>query len=216
MPKYFTEIHSKVKPSSIFYGKLQNPNYIKALEMTYKEADFHKKWEIVEPQSSVCILIYHRDKDSFVLVRQFRPAVFYARCKEEKIKQISEKDLEYGYTYELCAGLIDKENKSIEQIACEEVFEECGYRVNALEKIGTFLGNTGTSGALQHIFFAEVGEENFCNTGGGIDDECIEVLYLPYQRSLEFIFDLEIPKTTSLFLAIHWYHYKKRLSKGNE
>lgn len=38
-----------------------------------------------------------------------------------------------GYTLELCAGIVDK-NKSLAEIAAEEVFEECGYKV-ALEKL---------------------------------------------------------------------------------
>jgi UDP-sugar diphosphatase len=41
-----------------------------------------------------------------------------------------------GFTLELCAGIVDK-NKSLEEIACEEVQEECGYTVKAsdLQKI---------------------------------------------------------------------------------
>lgn len=41
-----------------------------------------------------------------------------------------------GFTYELCAGIIDKE-KPVADIATEELLEECGYQVNAdcLEEI---------------------------------------------------------------------------------
>ena len=34
-----------------------------------------------------------------------------------------------GYTLELCAGIVDKA-KSLPEIAAEEVFEECGYKVD--------------------------------------------------------------------------------------
>ena len=34
-----------------------------------------------------------------------------------------------GVTYELCAGLVDKPNLSLEEIARQEVLEECGYDV---------------------------------------------------------------------------------------
>lgn len=34
-----------------------------------------------------------------------------------------------GVTYELCAGIVDKPDLSLEEIACGEVLEECGYRV---------------------------------------------------------------------------------------
>lgn len=34
-----------------------------------------------------------------------------------------------GVTYELCAGLVDKPQLSLEEIARQEVLEECGYDV---------------------------------------------------------------------------------------
>lgn len=34
-----------------------------------------------------------------------------------------------GITIELCAGIVDKD-KSLAEIAAEEVFEECGYKVD--------------------------------------------------------------------------------------
>jgi UDP-sugar diphosphatase len=34
-----------------------------------------------------------------------------------------------GYTLELCAGIVDK-TKSLNEIAAEEIFEECGYQVD--------------------------------------------------------------------------------------
>lgn len=38
-----------------------------------------------------------------------------------------------GVTYELCAGIVDKPGLSLEEIACGEVLEECGYRVPATD-----------------------------------------------------------------------------------
>lgn len=45
-----------------------------------------------------------------------------------------------GVTYELCAGLVDKPNLSLEEIARQEVLEECGYDVPAskLKKITSY------------------------------------------------------------------------------
>lgn len=44
-----------------------------------------------------------------------------------------------GLTIELCAGIIDK-NKSLVEIAREEVIEECGYDVplDSIQEIQTF------------------------------------------------------------------------------
>lgn len=45
-----------------------------------------------------------------------------------------------GVTYELCAGLVDKPDLSLEEIARQEVLEECGYDVPAskLKKITSY------------------------------------------------------------------------------
>ena len=76
--------------------------------------------------------------------------------------------LEVGFTFELCAGLIDKEGKSLEQIASEEVREECGFEVppSAMRKVTSYVSAIGISGATQHIFFAEVDEGMRVPAGG--------------------------------------------------
>lgn len=201
---YFPPPKISFIPDSLRIKKLENPRYLKTKLMEYQEGKFSKRWEILEPNHNVGILIYHKQKDAFIIVRQFRPAVYYA---EQTHSQSNQANIEAGYTHELCAGLIDKENKSIEQIAHEEVIEECGYKPKNLIPIQSFLNNTGSSGAVQHLFYTEVDDEDKCGDGGGVDDECIEVLELPLCQSLDFIFDNNIKKTTSLFLAIHWYHY---------
>ena len=51
-----------------------------------------------------------------------------------------------GITLELCAGIVDKEDKSLAEIAAEEVEEECGYHVDLkqVEFVQTFRGAIGT------------------------------------------------------------------------
>ena len=51
-----------------------------------------------------------------------------------------------GITLELCAGIVDKEGKSLCEIAKEEVEEECGYRVesNQIEFVQRFRASIGT------------------------------------------------------------------------
>lgn len=195
--KYFDKPNIKIDYSSITSQEMQDSKYIKPLSICYKEGGFDKRWDIVKSMDSVSIVIFNTTLQAFVLVRQFRPAVFFNQENQD------------GYTYELCAGLVDKAGKSLEEIAAEEVLEECGYKVlpSELIKIGSFLSATGMNGSMQHLFFVEVDEGKKANQGGGIDDECLEVLYLPIDDGLKFIFDEKIPKTTSLFLGIHWYYY---------
>ena len=74
-----------------------------------------KSWEAVK------VIIVWRyffiiHKKCFLLVKQFRAPVYL-------------NDNSKTFTYELCAGLVDKEDKSLEEIVQEEIDEECGYKV---------------------------------------------------------------------------------------
>ena len=66
----------------------------------------------VEPKK---VIIFNKDRKSFVFVRQFRPPVYV-----HKMLQGQEGlETEDGMTLELCAGIIDKKDKSAEQHAVE-------------------------------------------------------------------------------------------------
>lgn len=112
-----------------------------------------RKWDVVEPSDSVVIMIYDKILDCFVLVKQFRAAVYFADVLAGAPVTMSS-----GYTVELCAGLVDKEGKSVEQIAVEEVFEECGYRIKTTDliKINQARHAVGISGGIQNLFCAVV------------------------------------------------------------
>lgn len=45
-----------------------------------------------------------------------------------------------GVTYELCAGLVDQPGLSLEEVACAEAWEECGYRLSPseLRRVATY------------------------------------------------------------------------------
>lgn len=213
MKKYpfLPEIRAKINKNSIRIQDLAREIYIKPRSMHFMENGAEKTWDILDGMDSVSALLYHRDLSAFIIVRQFRPAVFLAKNNLFKNpSQILNADLSSGYTYELCAGLADK-NMEIEKIMVEEIFEECGYEISVenLQKIGVFHGGTSMHGNVNHLFFAEISQKDFRHAGGGIDDECIDVIALPLQYSLEFAHDDEIAKTTGLSFAITWYHFKK-------
>ncbi len=193
---------SLIDDSSVYLEPCSSSNFIELKRMHYNEENTKKTWDIIKSLDSVAVLLYEKESDCFVIVKQFRPAI-YARRFHFK----HEID---GYTHELCAGLVDKANKSLEEIACEEALEECGYKISPknLETIGQFYSATGLSGSLQTIYYAEVRESLKVSKGGGIDTEKIEVLFLERSKALDFIMDFQYPKTTGLSLAILW-HLKK-------
>jgi UDP-sugar diphosphatase len=178
---------------------LKEPLFVKTKLLNYEQSGVKKRWEIADVHDSVAILIYHRDKDAFILVKQLRPAVYLKNSD--------------GYTFELCAGICDK-NLSLENIASEEISEECGFEVDAskLEKITSFYTAVGFAGSSQVCFYAEVDDSMKISEGGGLDDEEIEVVYLDINEAKAFIFDESKAKTPGLMFAFMWWFDKKRIS----
>ena len=160
--------------------------------MFYVQNSVEKRWDIVDTHNSVAILLYHKDLDSFVFVKQFRPSIY-----------LKNKD---GFTYELCAGIVDK-NKTLIEIAKEEILEETGYDVplEKMEKISSFYTAVGFAGGRQTLYYAVLDDSMKVSEGGGIDNEDIEVIYLKKEDTLEFMFDESIATTSGLMFALMWY-----------
>ena len=172
---------------------LKETNYIKPLKVNFTLNGIKKSWEAVRSHDSVAVLLYHKEKRAFLFVKQFRIPVY---LNDNNIK----------YTYELCAGLVDKD-KSIEEIAIEEIDEECGYKVELenLQKITSFFTNVGISGAKQYLFFATICENQKLHSGGGINDEQIELYFLNVDDIDNFIFDETKAKTPGLIFSLYWF-----------
>jgi len=168
------------------------PKFVKPKLVHYEQNGIKRSWEVLEVFDSVAILIYHKTRDDFILVKQMRLAVF-----------LKNND---GYTYELCAGIVDKDC-SLKQIAKEEIFEECGYDVclEDISEISEFFTSVGFAGGKQNLYYCEVDERNKVNEGGGLEDEDIEVIYLPVSKAKEFIYDTSVVKTTGLMFAFMWW-----------
>ncbi len=181
--------HFKLQP-------LVNAKFISTSFATYEQEGIQKSWEIVEAHDSVSILLYHKEKKSFVLVKQFRPAVYLNN--------------DIGVTVELCAGIVDKE-LSLAEIVKEEVEEECGYDIplQNIERITSFHTSVGFAGSKQTLYFAEVDESMKVSEGGGVDHEQIEVVYLPIEEAKKLLYDESIAKTPGLMFAFMWWFEKQ-------
>jgi UDP-sugar diphosphatase len=177
--------HFKLQP-------LENANFIATSLATYEQEGIQKSWEIVQAHDSVAVLIYHTEIRSFILVKQFRPAVYLNN--------------ENGMTIELCAGIVDKD-LSLEEIAKEEIEEECGYSVplEGIKRITSFHTSVGFAGSKQTLYFAEVDESMKVSEGGGVDHEQIEVVYLSVDEAKAMIYDESIAKTPGLMFSFMWW-----------
>ena len=168
--------------------ELEDPKFIKPVRIVYEQNGKIKSWEAVKAYDSVAVLLYHPKKKTFVLVKQFRAALAMQHG--------------FAYSYELCAGIVDKDT-SLEEIAKEEVVEETGYEAKSLQKITTFFTSVGFAGSRQTLFYAEVEEK--VGEGGGIEDEEIEVVHLPIGEAREFMYDESKAKTPGLLFAFCWW-----------
>ena len=182
--------------------ELKNPNFIKPMLINYTQKGVQKKWEAVISHDSVSILLWHREKDAFVIVKQLRPAVL----------NMTKTD---GYMHELCAGIIDKSVSDV-QIAKEEILEECGYDVpvEQIEYITTFYTSVGISGASQILYYAELDDSMKIDEGGGLQEEDIEVIYIPTKDANKFMFDKNYKKTPGMMMAFYWFFDNLRHSRA--
>lgn len=189
---------NSVKSSSFIITDFQEKpldtfDFIKPLKLTYKVNGKLKTWEAVKSFDSVAVLLYHKEKDALLLVKQFRAPVYL-------------NDKNANFTYELCAGIIDKDIP-LKEIAKEEIYEECGYDIDTkdIEKITSFFTNVGVSGAKQYLYYATIDESQKVSSGGGIDDELILLEFIPIKDAKKFMFDESKAKTPGLLFAFSWF-----------
>lgn len=167
--------------------------YVKVKRFFYRQNGSQKSWDIVEVHDSVSTLLFDEVERNFLLVKQFRPAVFMKNG--------------LGYTYELCAGIVDKEGKSLEEIAAEEVLEECGYKIapHELTRVTSLYSAVGFAGSRQTLFYAPIQSYKRVHEGGGVAGENIEVITLPLKEAKTFMYDETKAKTPALMFAFLWF-----------
>lgn len=188
--------------SDVRVGVCENSLFVKPKRITYRQAGISKIWDMVEVHDSVAILLYHTQRHALIVVKQFRPPVY-----------LKNND---GFTYELCAGIVDKA-KSLVEIAHEEILEECGYHVplDRIEKVTSFYTAVGFAGSVQTLYYARVDETMRVNQGGGVGVESIEVIEIPLCEAKGFAMDETKAKTPGLMFAFGWFlENEEVLKKG--
>nr|XP_023417852.1 uridine diphosphate glucose pyrophosphatase isoform X1 [Cavia porcellus] len=180
-----------------------------------------KSWDFMKTHDSVAILLFNSSRKSLVLVRQFRPAVYAGeieRCFPGSLVALAQDGPpellpalpgSAGVTVELCSGLVDQPGLSLEQVACKEAWEECGYCLapSDLRRVATYRSGVGLTGSSQTMFYAEVTDAQQSGPGGGLaeEGELIEVVHLPLDGAQAFAEDPDIPKTLSVIFGISWF-----------
>ncbi|WP_171923126.1 GDP-mannose pyrophosphatase NudK [Salmonella bongori] len=167
---------------TLIKDKILSDNYFTLRNITYDltrrngEVIRHKR-EVYDRGNGATILLYNSTKKTVVLVRQFRVATWVNGNDD-------------GMLIETCAGLLD--NDEPEVCIRKEAIEETGYEVGEVRKVFELYMSPGGVTELIHFFIAEYRDSRRASTGGGIEDEDIEVLELPFSRALEMVRSGEI------------------------
>ena len=166
----------------VIKDKILSDNYFILRNITYdlyrneSEAIRHKR-EVYDRGNGATILLYNRDKNTVVLTCQFRVATWVNGNPD-------------GMLIEACAGLLDADEPEV--CARKEAIEETGYQVGEVEKVFELYMSPGGVTELIHFYMAEYSDSQRENAGGGIDDEDIDVLELPFSRALDMVATGEI------------------------
>ncbi|MBX4355506.1 GDP-mannose pyrophosphatase, partial [Mycobacterium tuberculosis] len=74
----------------------------------------------------------------------------------------------------------------------KEAVEEPGYAVGEVGPLFELFLPPGGVSEVVHFFIAEYSDAQRTTSGGGVDDEAIEVLELPFSQALQMVADGEI------------------------
>lgn len=137
--------------------------------------------------NGAAILIYHPQKNTVILTRQFRMPTY-----------INGNDS--GMLIEVCAGVLDED--SPEDCAKREAQEETGYTVKNVKKVFESYMSPGAVTEILHLFIGEYSDEARHHDGGGLtsEHEDIETLELPFKQALEMIKSGEIKDGKTIML----------------
>lgn len=162
---------------NVIKDKILSENYFVLRNITYDltqrdgQVVQHKR-EVYDRGNGATVLLYNSQKQSVVLVRQFRVATWVNGNAD-------------GMLIETCAGLLDDDEP--EDCIRKEAIEETGYQVKNVRKVFQLYMSPGGVTEIVHFFIAEYDDSLRENEGGGVEDEAIDVLELPFSQALTMI-----------------------------
>ena len=181
--------------------ELGESKYIRPFSIVFSQNGIRRKWDCIKAHDSVSILLYHKDKDAFLFVKQFRPSLWY----HETGGDTSKIDENTGFSYEFCAGLCDKEGLEPEEVAIEEELEGTEKAETSVDYITCSFTGLGFSANRQSVFYAIIKKKKKKGQGGGVDDEYIELVFIARKDIYEFLYDESKPKGAGALFGLLWF-----------
>lgn len=145
--------------------------------------------EVYDRGNGAVILLYNRQKNSVILIRQFRLPVY-----------VNGHD---GFLIEAAAGLLEEQDP-VTRIKAEAE-EETGFRITDVEKVFEAFMSPGSVTEKLYFFIAEYQDNNRQSDGGGLPEEGedVEVLEMPFPQALAAIRNGEIIDGKTIMLLQH-------------
>lgn len=177
----------------VIKNKILSENWFVLRNFTYDlttkngETIRHKR-EVYDRGDGATILLYHRQKNSVILTRQFRIATWL-------------NGNDSGLLIEACAGLLD--NDSPEECIRKEAIEETGYQVGKVEKLYDLYMSPGGVTERLHFFAAEYDDALRATAGGGVGDEDIDVMEVTFPQAWAMVKDGRIKDGKTVMLLQH-------------
>jgi GDP-mannose pyrophosphatase NudK len=174
-------------------------NWYVLRKVTFRLRKRDGTWEVQSREAydrgnGATILLYERARRTVVLTRQFRLPTYVNGNAS-------------GMLIEACAGLLD--NDSPETCIAREAFEETGFEVRNPRQVMQAYMSPGSVTEVLHFFVAEYSHAQRRSEGGGVEEEDIEVIELPFDKALAGIASGEIRDGKTIMLlqyaALHLF-----------
>lgn len=148
--------------------------------------EIHQR-EVYDRGNGAVILLYHPEKKSVILTKQFRIPTYVNGNKD-------------GMLIEACAGQLDE--KDPEACIIRETQEENGYHIKNAKKVFESYMSPGIMTEILYFFIAEYDKNMKKSKGGGLDEEGeeIEVVELDFDQAYSMIKTGEIKDSKTIML----------------
>ncbi len=173
--------------------KILSNNWYTLKKITFDYFTNNGEWieqsrEAYDRGNGAVILLYNTEKQTVILTKQFRMPTYINGNSD-------------GMLIEACAGLLDEDDP--ETAIIRETEEETGYKIKEIEKVFECYMSPGSVTEILYFFIAKYTNDTEKNIGGGIDNEDIKVLEIPFAEALGKIKSGEIKDAKTIMLIQH-------------
>lgn len=156
--------------------------------------------EVFKRRAAVVVFLYDQQKETIVLVEQFRAGAAEQAVTSNKI--------ESAWLIEPVAGIIDTDESTIDA-AKREVQEETGLNVYSFEYICEFYPSPGSCDEILHLYAAEIDSAQIKPFAGIAEEgEDIRVITMSFSEAKAKLKKAEF-NVASTYIGMQWLFYQK-------